>query len=40
MACSRQPFPIYTCDLPKPEIETEEEATVTRKNPACGNGGK
>ena len=27
----------HTCDLPKPEIETEEEATVTRKNPACGN---
>jgi hypothetical protein len=26
----------HTCDLPKPEIETEEEATVTRKNPACG----
>jgi hypothetical protein len=26
------------CDLLKPE--TEGEATVTRKNPACGNGGK
>ena len=28
----------HKCDLPKPEIEGE--ATVTRKNPACGNGGK
>ena len=28
----------HKCDLPKPEIEGE--ATITRKNPACGNGGK
>jgi hypothetical protein len=27
----------HKCDLPKPEIEGE--ATVTRKNPACGNDG-
>jgi hypothetical protein len=27
----------HRCDLPKPEIE--EEATVMRKNAACGNGG-
>ena len=28
----------HKCNLPNPGIE--EEATVTRKNPACGNGGK
>jgi hypothetical protein len=28
----------HRCDLPKPEIESE--ATVMRKTPACGNGGK
>jgi hypothetical protein len=28
----------HKCDMPKPEIEGE--ATVTRKNPACGNSGK
>jgi AAA+ superfamily predicted ATPase len=27
----------HKCDLPKPEIEGA--ATVTRKNPACSNGG-
>jgi hypothetical protein len=28
----------HTCDLPKPEVEGM--ATITRKNPACGSGGK
>jgi hypothetical protein len=28
----------HTCDLPKPEVEGM--ATITRKNPACRNGGK